>query len=83
MKALFILWTCDAWHTHSSKRFAGVFETHELAQKNAKNDTKKSSEGKLSKDDEFHLSNLPGGISQTQGRSENYIIEEVELNKLV
>jgi len=34
MKAVFVLWTCDAWHTHSSKRFAGVFDTHELAQKN-------------------------------------------------
>ena len=77
--SVFVLFWCDLHHTHDSKRIAGIFEDFDKAFKGAKKFSKSSNEGKISKDDLYLLEYY----KQTQNRSENYIIEEWEINKLI
>jgi hypothetical protein len=76
MKKVIILYTCDDWHRHSSKIPLGVFTEKFKAVNFAKLHASKSEEGKLDEHNVFLLTT----IDQTQNRSENYIIEECELN---
>jgi len=76
-----LLYSCDAWHSSNSKILLGVYTSHAEAVIQADNHSKKSEEGDLTVHDTFLLGNIYGGIKQTQGRSENYIIEEVKLNE--
>ena len=77
--SVFVLFYCDAWHSHSSKRICGVYDDFDNAFDAAKIVAKKSEEGKIKKYDKELLKS----INQTQNRSENYIIEELEINKLI
>ena len=77
--SLFVLFWCDLHHTHDSKRIAGIFEDFDKAFDGAIKFSKSSEEGRLSVDDKLLLKR----INQTQGRNENYIIEEWEINKLI
>ena len=77
--SVFVLFWCDLHHTHDSKRIAGVFESFNKAFDGANKFAKMSKEGRISIDDNLLLKR----INQTQGRNENYIIEEWEINKLI
>ena len=77
--SVFVLFWCDLHHTHESKRIAGIFENFEEAFKGANQLAKTSREGRISIDDNLLLTRL----KQTQDRSENYIIEEWKINKLI
>jgi len=73
-----ILFTTDAWHSHSSKAMIGVFTRIDKALKAAAEHAKESEEGDISS----HDFELLQDIGQTQGRTENYILETVELNSI-
>lgn len=77
--SVFVLFWCDAWHSHSSKRIGGIYEDFQQAFDGATELSENSEEGKLSIDDDLNLRIF----NQTQNRSENYIIEEWELNKTI
>lgn len=79
MNKLFIVYTCDANHMHSSKIAIAYCDGPLLARFKINEHSLKSSEGKLKK----HDRELIDTINQTQNRSENYIIEEVPLNTLL
>lgn len=79
MKKLFIIYTCDANHMKSSYNTIGYYTDFDLARGAVLKDSLQTSEGLLSQHDMILLNQ----IKQTQNRSENYIIEEVELNKLL
>jgi hypothetical protein len=70
-----ILYSCNAWHEHSSKELIGVF-TDMKKLSGYINDMK--SAGKLAKEDAEELLEH----HQTQGLQENYMIEEEALNPL-
>ena len=70
-----LLYSCDAWHTHSSKELLGVFTDNDRFNDYI-GDMKSS--GKLSGEDAEDLLSQ----NQTQGLDENYIIDEEELNPL-
>lgn len=80
-KEVFTLYSCDTWHSHYSKVLLGVYTSHAKAVKQADEHSKQSEEGELSKHDVLLLGDINGGIKQTQGRSENYIIEVEPLNQ--
>lgn len=75
----YIVFTCDIWHTHTSKNIIAVCSNFKIAIRLIKQHAKK--EGvKITKDDIYNLEN----IKQTQnyeGMGE-FIIEEMEQNKL-
>ena len=77
--SVFVLFWSNSHHTHDSKRIAGIFEDFDKAFDGAIKFSKSSEEGRLSVDDKLLLKR----INQTQGRNENYIIEEWEINKLI
>jgi hypothetical protein len=70
MKTVFLLSSCDAWHSRSSFRTIGAFSTLKiLVQYLKKYD-------KLSKSDVIQIL----AIGQTQGRKVNYCVETLEVN---
>lgn len=73
MDEAIVLFSCDAWHTHSSKDLVGVF-TNKAAYKQYLSDMK--DDKKLSTEDlkDMEL------YQQTQGRDMNYLIELHEIN---
>jgi hypothetical protein len=73
MKTIFVVYTCDAWHSHASKRIFGVFTTKNKAI------LALSKVPELSKND---MKKLCEFSHQTQGLDENFILEEIELNKV-
>ncbi len=81
MKSVFVLYTCDNWHSRSSMSCIGVFTSFEILLKELKKNSKKTSGKKLSEDDERNLRM----INQTQGHKEDYeyFIEVMELNAIV
>lgn len=83
MDEVFVLFTTDTWHTPDSKSLIGVFTSHAKAVKGADDHSKESEEGELSKHDVLLIGWKNGGINQTQGRSENYIIEKWLTNVLI
>lgn len=68
-----ILFTCDEWHSHSSKDIIGIFNDEEAYNQyiiDMQNDRK------LNKDDVKNLREY----QQTQGKDMNYLIETFALN---
>jgi hypothetical protein len=78
---MYLIYTTDFLHSYASREFQGVFDSKERVIKAIKKNSKIITGAKLSKDDLFNLQN----IDQTQGHEGAYewVIEEVELNKLV
>lgn len=76
-KQIFVLSSCDQWHTRDTYEPIGVFTSQAFAITNLTTYLKKSEEP-LSKDD---IDNLHR-INQTQGRDVNYSIESFILNKV-
>jgi regulator of PEP synthase PpsR (kinase-PPPase family) len=72
MKNVYILATCDKWHSFNSMYYIGAFTTKTKAIQFAMADAHGSEEGEIDSDDIVLLKT----ISQTQNRSENYKIEE-------
>ena len=71
MKTVFLLSSCDEWHSYSSIRLIGLFaEMSMLIDYLKKNDN-------LSHQEIEQLCT----IRQTQGRHVNYIIEELKVNQ--
>jgi hypothetical protein len=70
MKTVFILSSCDAWHSHSSFRTIGVFSTLKILI------------GYLKKYDKLTEQDILQIISigQTQGRKVNYFAERLHVN---
>lgn len=75
-ESVFILYTCDVWHSSDSYRLLGVYTSQSKAIAAAKICSYSDGEGYLSKDDVQLLKD----ISQTQNRSTNYVINEEMLN---
>lgn len=82
MEYVFILFECDAWHSHESKSRLGIFTDHAKAVIYADRHSKVTEEGELSKHDVLLLGLKNCGINQTQGRSQNYIIEKEIINPI-
>lgn len=70
MKTVYIVFSTDAWHSHTSKVLFGVFTSHEIAVKTIK---------KTHKLNEWDITSLCD-INQTQGRNTNFVIEEITIN---
>jgi len=70
MKTVFLLSSCDAWHSYSSFRTIGVFSTFKLLVRYLKK------YDKLTEQDIFHIIS----IGQTQGRNVNYYTERLNVN---
>jgi len=70
MKTVFILSSCDAWHSYSSFRTVGVFSTIRTLVGYLK---------KYDKLTEWDIEQIIS-IGQTQGRSVNYIAEMHDIN---
>jgi hypothetical protein len=70
MKKVFLLSSCDAWHSHSSFRTVGVFSTLKILVGYLKK------YDKLSKYDIIQIL----AIGQTQGRKVNYCVETLDVN---
>jgi hypothetical protein len=76
---MYILYSTNEWHDHSSKKVLGIFKKKEFLVSELKSALRKTIElDDLSEDDENSLLT----IDQTQGRTINFLIEEYELNKL-
>ena len=73
---ILILSTTDAWHSHESKSFLGIFNDDEILKEYVIDHALESEDGGITD----HDADLLFSIKQTQGRSENYIIDEEELN---
>lgn len=73
MDTVLILYETDAWHTHASKSIIGVFsgadELNAYLQKMVR-------KRRISQDDYEELLSQ----NQTQGRQDNYMIEEEDVN---
>lgn len=79
-KNLYLVYSTDAWHSHSSDEViavcsVGTDEVVRIINKYCKKENLPS----LDKDD---MNNL-NSISQTQGRDDNFRIESITLNKLL
>ena len=72
MKTYYLVYSCGAWHSHSSKKVIGVFTTRNNAMKGIENHSNYT----LTKDDKDNLER----INQTQGKNINYMIELIVLN---
>ena len=79
MSKIYLVYTADAWHSYSSREIIGVCTTLENCMKVIRADIRKGDKEKLSEDDKKMLEYQ----RQTQGRNENYDIEEVEKNTLL
>lgn len=76
---MYIVYSTNQWHEHSSKDVLGVFQKKEFLISELKSALKKIIDiDDLSEDDEANLFT----INQTQGRTINFLIEEYEFNKL-
>ncbi|MDR3266215.1 MAG: hypothetical protein LBT24_01410 [Tannerella sp.] len=73
MKEIYLLYSCNAWHSYDSFRLMGVFTNKKALQRYL------SGMGKakmLTKEDLEQLRR----DKQTQGKERNYLIEEQEIN---
>jgi len=70
MKKVFILSSCDSWHSHSSFRTVGAFSTLKMLV------------GYLKKYDNIAEQDMVQiiAIGQTQGRKVNYCVETLDVN---
>jgi hypothetical protein len=78
MKKVYLLYTCDIWHSNDSKSLLGVFTQVLSAETFALINAQEGEEGELTHE---HCKQLCDK-AQTNGREENYIIETEELNPL-
>lgn len=74
---LYNLFHCDAWHTNSSMAHIGTFDEQHKAVFKSIEISKDQEEGLLTEHDIYLLNT----IAQTQGRSENFIIQTTNLNE--
>ncbi len=72
---IYILYTCDAWHSHSSMTAIGTFSSLEMAAEFLRRNKRKF-KLKTEEIEEFEM------FQQTQGREENYHCERVSLDPL-
>ena len=78
-KQIFVLYQTDVWHLDSNDTVIGVFTSPQMAiDKLAKNLKESEEFNALSIEDKNNLLR----IYQTQGRDDNYRIEERTLNEL-
>jgi hypothetical protein len=70
MKTVFILSSCDAWHSYSSFRTIGVFSTLKIVVRYLKK------YDKLTGQDILQIISM----GQTQGRKINYYVEKLNVN---
>jgi hypothetical protein len=70
MKKVFLLSSCDAWHSHNSMRTIGVFSTLKMLVGYLKR------YDKVTKQDILQIIS----IGQTQGRNVNYYVEWLKVN---
>lgn len=68
-----LLYSTDAWHSHSSRELIGAFSDQEKLDKYL---SKMERANKLTDEDMIMLANH----GQTQGRDTNYLIETEKLN---
>jgi hypothetical protein len=73
MKKVFILSSCDAWHSYSSFRTIGAFSDLETLVRYLK---------KYDKVSEYDIEQICS-IGQTQGRKMNYIVETLDVNPII
>ena len=69
MKTVFVLSSCDAWHSYSSFRTIGIFSTMKKLLKYLK---------KCHKLKNWEIEQI-STIGQTQGRHENFFVEEMKI----
>lgn len=67
----YLVYTCDQWHSHSSREVFGAYVSADIAIANIKKSYK------LSDDDTTNLA----VYNQTQGRETNFLIEKLEIQK--
>lgn len=79
MKKIYLLFSCDAWHTYTSKGLLGVFENRHFLITALEKHLKQNKLDEIDQDDKYNLSH----INQTQNRADNYTIESQELNKIM
>ena len=79
MSSIYLVYTTDAWNNYSSRKIIGVCTTLANCMKVVRADVREGDKEKLSEDDKKTLD----CYRQTQGREENYDIEEVEKNTLL
>jgi hypothetical protein len=77
-KNVFVVSTCDAWLTHASMTMLCISTTRNKAILVCRKHSSQDGNNPLDKDELAHLKSR----LQTQGREENYYIEEVTLNEL-
>ena len=79
MSKIYLVYTADAWNNYSSREIIGVCTTLANCMKVIREDIRKGDKEKLSEDDKKTLEYY----RQTQGRIENYDIDEVDKNTLL
>ena len=79
MSSIYLVYTTDAWNSYSSRELIGVCTTLANCMKVIRADVSEGEKEKLSEDDKKMLERY----RQTQGREENYDIEEVNKNILL
>ena len=79
MSKIYLVYTTDVWHSYSSRDIIGVCTTFLNCMKVIRAHVKNLKRERLSGDNEYDLEKY----HQTQGREENYDIEEVEKNTLL
>ena len=81
MKKVFLAYECDVWHTHQSKVLIGAFTTKNNAVKGIK-ERAAETEDELDEDDFRNLEDL-NQTQSFQGSIGEFMIEEIEMNKLI
>jgi hypothetical protein len=81
MKRVFLAYECDVWHTHQSKVLIGAFTTKGNAIKGI-TERAAETEGELDGDDFRNLEDM-NQTQSFQGRIGEFMIEELEMNKLI
>lgn len=79
MRKIYIVYSTDAWLSFRSRDVIGICNSIKNCVKVVQSCIKRRSYSSLSKDDKWNLEN----ILQTQGRENNFHIEEVQINELI
>ena len=79
MSSIYLVYETDAWHSRSNSTLIGVCTTFSNCMKIIRADIKEFNRDKLSNDDKRMLER----IWQTQDRSVNFMIDEVDKNTLL
>ncbi|MFT6879129.1 MAG: hypothetical protein ACJARG_000053 [Arcticibacterium sp.] len=81
MKRVFLAYECDVWHTHQSKVLIGAFITKGNAIKGI-TERAAETEDELDEDDFRNLEDM-NQTQSFQGSIREFMIEEIEANKLI